>query len=342
MSATDHAHLYLLESHLPPLQPFMHSPDAQTPAPSANSDLVKGMRDAIFSFLHRCDIPYLESERDHHFYQRCCEEAIRRGYPMDGYSVGTYLYMGATMASISYPYLQEDERINIAFYTACAGYVDAVPSRTPNMEALYLFNERFMQKGRQEDRVLEAFADTLSRLAHHYNRVASNLVVTSTLNGVTATLLEIETRDMVLLREAQKYSEYYRLLSGYADAFAIFIFPPGLPLDTYIQALPEIAVFLNNVNDVLSFYKEELAGESINQVSILAACQDIPKIDALRQLSDAAAEAHERTVQILSRYPDACEAYRTFVGGFIAFHVAATERYRLDELELSVCQERFE
>ena len=45
--------------------------------------------------------------------------------------------------------------------------------------------------------------------------------------------------------EAPNYPYFVRTLTGVAEAFAIIIFPADVPLEAYIQALPDIAIFIN-------------------------------------------------------------------------------------------------
>ena len=82
---------------------------------------------------------------------------------------------------------------------------------------------------------------------------------------------------------------------------------------------------------MLSFYKEELDGETVNIISNLAGCRGISKIEALGQLSKDVAASHLKVLQILSPYRDAQTAYANFSQGYISFHTSLS-RYRLDEL----------
>ncbi|KAH7912526.1 terpenoid synthase [Hygrophoropsis aurantiaca] len=305
---------------------------ARKPA-AIGSDLAKSARDAILSFLQGCAIPYIPATVDENFYQECYNECVRRKYPVEGkYSVRTYLRQGVAIAFTSYSHLPEAVMVEIALYTACAIYMDDMAGRGGDMEAAYLFNERFVQKRNHGDKNLDAFADSLSKLSQYASRVVYNIIVTSTLNGVTALLVECETQNMLLSRESQNYSNYYRVMSGFSEAYGYLAFPKEIPLVNYIQAMPDLMIFINNTNDILSFYKEEVGGEAVNHVSILAACQGISKIDALRQLVDATVEAHNKILRILEPRSAAYNAYIKFSRGFVDFHIAAEDRYKLDEL----------
>ncbi|KAJ7046420.1 hypothetical protein C8F04DRAFT_1387942 [Mycena alexandri] len=57
-----------------------------------------------------------------------------------------------------------------------------------------------------------------------------------------------------------------------APGFSCAAFPLAKHPDmsTYVQALPDIDAYLCLVNDILSFYKEDLAGKTINYLSVRA------------------------------------------------------------------------
>jgi hypothetical protein len=94
-----------------------------------------------------------------------------------------------------------------------------------------------------------------------------------------------------------------------------------------------ISTLLIISSDVLSFYKEELAGETVNRVSLLAAVNGSSKSEALMRLANEAGVAHTRAQQILSNNQSALDAYIAWSHGWVGFH-AGTTRYRLDELGL--------
>jgi hypothetical protein len=84
-------------------------------------------------------------------------------------------------------------------------------------------------------------------------------------------------------------------------------------------------------SDIFSFYKEELAGETMNFVSVEARSSGQSKLDVLRRLTDEAAELHKEALAILWRCPDALEAYRQFSKGYVYFHTSC-RRYKIPEL----------
>ena len=83
----------------------------------------------------------------------------------------------------------------------------------------------------------------------------------------------------------------------------------------------------------LSFYKEELAGETVNRVSLLASCRGISKIQVLKEMSHDAGHSYHSVLSILDAHPEATLSYKKFAQGYVGFH-AGLRRYRLDELQL--------
>ena len=156
-------------------------------------------RDNIRSFLEKCDVVYEVTPFDEVLYQECIDDAIRRGYPVDGdLSVRTYLREGVSYAATAGVHLpHRPTQIWIALYTSCAIFVDDTPNRFPTeLPHIYLFNDQFIRREPQGSDVLDAFADIIRRASDHYRPVASQLIITSTMNFVTATLLEYDTSSM--------------------------------------------------------------------------------------------------------------------------------------------------
>lgn len=100
------------------------------------------------------------------------------------------------MSTTAYAHIRDIRaRIFITLYTAVLVYLDDVFEH--DVQAVHDFNQRFLRNEPQEDLVLDAFSKMLSvELPAIYGTFASNIIITSTLNLVTALLLEHETRGM--------------------------------------------------------------------------------------------------------------------------------------------------
>ncbi|KAF8882389.1 isoprenoid synthase domain-containing protein [Infundibulicybe gibba] len=293
----------------------------------------QSIRVVIDGFLSRCEIPFSVTQYDHNFHAACCREAHRKGYLVEDSrqnSLLSFLPGGVIMATTAYAHLtNQSTRIFIALYTGFLIYLDDVFQN--DIDSVSCFNNNFIQRLPQKDPVLDGFASLLHEFPQHFGRLVSNIMITSTLNLVSALLLEFETRNMTVSSHARGFPTFSRVMSGASEAYALFAFPPEVPLPSYIQALPELMMFINNGNDVLSFYKEDLAGESVNRISNLSRCYETSKIEILQRLSQDAADCNSQVADILSPHPDAYKAYTRFSHGYIGFH-ASLVRYRLGEL----------
>jgi hypothetical protein len=81
------------------------------------------------------------------------------------------------------------------------------------------------------------------------------------------------------------------------------------------QALPEMITFTNFSNDVMSFYKEELANEEHNYIQSTARITGTDAIDVLKKTAQDTIDAHHQVRLILSDYPNAVEAWDKYVMG---------------------------
>ncbi|CAK5267583.1 unnamed protein product [Mycena citricolor] len=261
-----------------------------------------------------------------------CAAAVQRGWPAD--TAPKYMGGGVAMSSTGYAHLDNNStRILIAVYTACGIYLDDVYQH--NTTGVSEFNQRFFEHVPQADPVLDCFAQILLEIGDHFDRVVANIIVTSTLNAVTALTLEARTQGMAISPSAIGYPTFSRVMSGASEAYSLFIFPRSFVLPQFIQTLQQLMTFINNGNDILSFHKEESDGETVNRVSFLAQQSGKTKQTVLVELVADAIQAHRNVLDALASTPAAQNVFQAFVAGYIGFHVSAG-RYRLEELALSV------
>ncbi|KAJ3811046.1 Trichodiene synthase-domain-containing protein [Lentinula lateritia] len=289
---------------------------------------------AIRGFLSKCSIPYRKVPMDLPFLELCYNEAAKRGYTVEGSDpLKPFIPAGVTIAITGYAHLRDTAvQVWMALYTACAIYCEDIHQK--DTTAMAVFFERLMRGKPQDDRTLDAFADLILETSRHFPRITANFMVSSTLNFVNALLLEDQTQGLKFSIHASNYPAFSRIMSGVSELYALAIFPSmKTPLESFIQALPTLMVFIVNVNDILSFYKEELYGETVNQISLLALCRDRSKSHAFHSLIHETVEAHEKIIRILEPDREALDAYKEFARGYVEFHVSLDSRYRLNELE---------
>ncbi|KAF8149198.1 hypothetical protein K438DRAFT_1625174, partial [Mycena galopus ATCC 62051] len=163
---------------------------------------------------------------------------------------------------------------------------------------------------------------------------------------------------------------YLRSKTGAAEAYAAGVFKATkeqcLPVTRYMKAIPDLAFYVEVVNDVMSFHKEEIAGETYNLIHLRTRSLTSSGVrsngvdgewtcyDTLRLLCDEIREATHRIDGLLRL--DECERklrgesglndidetdieiamqWRGWRDGYISWHLEC-RRYKLDFLKLAV------
>ena len=99
---------------------------------------------------------------------------------------------------------------------------------------------------------------------------------------------------------------------------------------TYDRLTNHSSIFFS---DVLSFYKEELAGENGNYISLEVSQREQDKIPVLRDLARDVSLCVSRVTNILEgSSSEANAAFQCFIGGYVSFHTSFDSRYHLNDL----------
>ncbi|KAF9031845.1 terpenoid synthase [Hymenopellis radicata] len=296
---------------------------------------IKEIRDICLDLLAHFKSPsYPMVELDPVLHDLCVQEVKLAGYDVEHPSMvfmfAKCLPGGIRMASTAYGHVEDmSRRIFVALYTGFVFYVE--DAFTDDMTGLANFHVRFCSAEPHEDVVLDFFAKFFRGMHAYFEPMAANIILAAALNFVTAQFVEHRTKNLKLSSSAKRFPKFSRGLSGTAEPYAFLIFPREVPVDTYIHCLPELIVFVNEGNDVLSFYKEEIAGEDTNLVSTTAFCSGLKKSDVLRDFANDVIEADRNVISMLEPDAAALKAYNDFAERYIAFHTSYA-RYRLDEL----------
>jgi len=293
------------------------------------------IRQVIANFLRRCDLPYANVANitiDEVLYSECYQEAINRGIPMDGkYSLRPYMAVGVAMFN-TYTYLPDRAtKMWICLITILVTCIDDVMNKGEDLVHVHSFYERFASNQPQGNPVLHAVDMLLRDIVCHYSSPVSNMIVTSVFDFISSIMLDNETMDMQISAGAKSYPDYMRILSGVPTAYSLFIFPSTLPLREYVQCMPNLALVINHTNDILSYYKEEIEGDTTNYLSLVAASRALTKQDALHVIIEKTVQAHHNILECLRPHTEAFNAYVNFFVGYVKFH-ASLKRYKMDEI----------
>jgi hypothetical protein len=311
------------------------SSNSLTTSTLSNGEALASIRQTIADFLQCCGLSHANianTATDQVLYSECYQEAINRGFPMDGkYSLRPYMAVSVHMFNCFAHLPDRATRMWIALFAVLVTCIDDMMDKGEDLVHVYSFYERFASNQSQGDPVLRAFDALLRDVVCYYSSPVSNLIIASVFDFISSILIDNETKDMQILPETRSYPDYMRTLSGIPTAFSLFIFPSMLPLREYIQCMPDLANVINYTNDILSFYKEEIEGDTMNYLSRVAASRALTKQDVLHEVIEKTVQSHHNILNCLRPHAEACDAYARFFTGYFRFHVAL-KRYKMEEI----------
>ncbi|KAF8066773.1 isoprenoid synthase domain-containing protein [Lyophyllum atratum] len=238
--------------------------------------------------------------------------------------------VGTAAAELFYPAHEFDLKIVIAICTAGMKWMDNVADDI--LEPLTAFQGRFHARKPQLHPVLDCYAHFMLRLYDHYEPYVADAMVMSSVTFIAGSCLEVRSlsKGIPQSTDAKLWPYYVRNLSGISGFYAYACFPKKDHPDVvdYVQAIPEILVFTNFLNDVLSFYKEEMDGEQHNYCQMMGRVTGEAPIKILQDVSDETVAVAKRAALILKNAPAARRAFKEYEQGYIRFHLDVAH-YRL-------------
>ncbi|KAF6808948.1 hypothetical protein CSOJ01_07218 [Colletotrichum sojae] len=178
---------------------------------------------AIKSFLDRCGLVLPTNNKHAKFTAHCISEAVSRDY------------------------ITTEDNVFRHFIPAGVSFLVYLDDMFGNdIDAVQQFNHRFITRQPQANDLLGHFADLLLEMPAIFGTIVANMMTTSTLNLVTALSIENEFEAVKLEKLAYRFPTFSRVMSGASETYALFMFPPGQPLPHYLQALPDLMIFINN------------------------------------------------------------------------------------------------
>ncbi|KAJ7091725.1 isoprenoid synthase domain-containing protein [Mycena crocata] len=247
-------------------------------------------------------------------------EAVLKSLTNKAVTVSEYFYYNNTF----------EEKLAFAFYAWFFFYTDDMVPQS-HLEG---FLRGIMVGGGQPEVTgpLSKFQFILTDLYEHWDPIAASLMITSAMEFINKTALEgrEEVARIQVHPSAASWPRFLRAKTGMAPGFSCAAFPRSShpDLSTYVQALPDIDEYLAFVNDILSFYKEDLAGETMNYVSVRARVTRRHPKRVLVEMVEEVGVLHRRIAAVLADHPKALSAWLTLQHGFLAWHLGL-DRYKL-------------
>ncbi|KAI0770508.1 terpenoid synthase, partial [Fomes fomentarius] len=232
----------------------------------------------------------------------------------------------------TYGHTTPEHRYFIALYTACLMYVDDLGER--DLDAVMRFTGRFAKGEEQPDPVLNCLAGLLRRSHELWSQYGSDTIIAGTLDAVTAMYIEYTAQNLVIKPTATRFPYYLRTRAGIGPPYIHLAFMKSWRStpESYLQVLPYMEHWtLGTKCPSLSFYKEELAGETKNYVNLRAGAEQTSASQVLRQLVGEVLDSGRMMEALTAEDPELAALWQTYHQGYLEFSLKA-KRYRLAEL----------
>ncbi|KAG6831022.1 hypothetical protein H0H92_013210 [Tricholoma furcatifolium] len=240
------------------------------------------------------------------------------------------VHLAASLIELAFYGCSFEEKLTVALFNWYIIYID--DAVLANARPCTEFQTRFIRGLPQLDPVLDAFADVLHTLLATYPPLQSNLILTAAFEFVTASCVEprltldhkikpSKTSSVQVANPtvASRFPYFLRERTGLGLPGALMLFSPSQPTDFVdcFQALGDMTFWIAAVNDLLSFYKEELAGETATYIHSRAAAEGCTAFSILASLKEELCSASRNIQQALAADPMAVETWRMFEYGVV-------------------------
>ncbi|KAI0643174.1 terpenoid synthase [Trametes meyenii] len=342
----------------------LHTPSAQSisDAVTAGSqthihqpDAVSQTKDILKYFLDRLQFCPRPLVSDPTLRAKVTAEIVSWNAGLSPHAVEILADASYNLAITAYAHTPKDHQFVIAMYTAYWVYIDDVAAH--KLEAVRQFGLRVVAREDQEDPVFQRAALQLLEMHEYFPSVSADLIAICSMDAFVGTYIEHTSKNMATAPGATRYPYFLRLKTGITASFGLFNFVKGWrdPLDNrHVQLLPYVEslaiksgdltdwVFFRELdyitvagNDILSFYKELLAGETDGHIHMRATAEGKPVLVVLKELVDEMLDTVRKVEDLTANDPQLGSICRSYIMGFTEFHFRA-KRYRLGELEIEV------
>nr|WMM66776.1 linalool synthase [Ganoderma sinense] len=314
------------------LSPFasgVHYP--VVPITEETKDPLAAVKVLIRDFLDRSDYRSPGSPCDQELRRKLTEELSAWPSDIKPTLVAKIMDGSCVYAETTYAHTTHEHRYFIALYTACLMYVDDLGER--NLDAVKRFTSRFAKGEHQPDPILQRLAELLGRAHDLWTQFGADAIIAGTLDAVTAMYIEFTTQGMVVKPSATRFPYYLRTRAGLGPPYIHFVFMNDWRAtpESYLQVLPYMEHWTLGTNDILSFYKEELAGETNNYVHLRTSAEQSSAANVLRHLVEEVLESAGTMDMLTSGDSELAALWQRYMQGYLEFSLKA-KRYRLAEL----------
>ncbi|KAH9846107.1 terpenoid synthase [Lenzites betulinus] len=238
------------------------------------------------------------------------------------------------IAESAYSHISYEHQRVVALYTAHLTYIDDLGLR--DLEAVAQFGHRLLAREDFGNASMDRLIVLLRDMHAFYPRLTCDAITVSTLDFLVGVHNELTGKERGVIPGATPYPWYMRQKTGIGPAYVLFNFVKDWrdPMDNiHLQLVPDLEFYTDTINDLLSFYKEFLAGETDNFINLRAAAEQKDPLVVLREVAEETLLRIERVEALTATDLQLSNICRSYLMGYTEFHIRAT-RYRLVDLEM--------
>ncbi|KAI0643173.1 terpenoid synthase [Trametes meyenii] len=300
----------------------------------ASHDLITEAKDAVRDFLTRIQYQPLGITPDSTLRAAVSAEVVSWEANINPHVMEVMIDTGCTTAESTYSHTSRLAQLFIAIFTAYWVYID--DSAAHKSGACADFVRHLVAREEQPDPVLRRAAAHLAELYQCFPSIGADAITASCLDAFMGMHVEEMTSNGAIVPGATRYPYFLRLRTGLAAAYSHFNFIKGWrdPANVgYLQVLPELDHITVAVNDIISFYKESIVGETNNYIYLRATAEKKTALVVLTELVEETVDTVSRIEAITAEDPELRAICRSYIMGYVEFHFRA-KRYRLDDLHM--------
>jgi Trichodiene synthase (TRI5) len=248
-----------------------------------------------------------------------------------------------TMTAYTYSFASPTVQEAIATFASYAISIDDLTRDFAVELQVYTTNLALGQLQRHP--LLQGFTTHLSEQCHIFGAFGGDMIIKGALEFISSVRVEAEHNDNLHLpSDASDFLVFFRAKTGVAEPFAFFCFPEDThpearDLERYVATVPAIMLFLDYVNDLLSFYKEhKQAEDSASFVMSYAKLHQLSLLQSLQRLKEESVKVVKRIRNICAEDTALFCHLENFIQGYVLFHLAFG-RYKLAELNIPLAIE---
>ncbi|CAG1974723.1 unnamed protein product [Fusarium graminearum] len=301
-----------------------------------SEDLKSFIKPLITSLASELEYSSLTPTDNSALWDAMCLYADKTGVQYnEGTHSGTCFKIGFTYPVVCFPHHPLEVQTFIGIYSWLGLLLDDEAVTYP--DEFQTFHQIFCMGEKQPLPLLQGWADLMRMAFQYWDPLVANFIVTASLNFLNANALQ--ARDDFTRIERTKaghsWAWFMREKDGVGEAYAWFTFPKKLCEDKsrFLEVIPDLSMWIGLTNDILSFWKEEQAGEKHNYIHSRGWYEDKDTWSTFEDIVDDVKLKTRNMRLVLNGRDTYLQLLNSHLLGYIAFHKLNT-RYRLWEVGL--------